>query len=211
MARKRSTRRRTTRARRRTRRANPVVVVRRRRRNASTGVRRRRRVARRNPVTRTRRRRRSVGVSRRRRSTGRRRNPGGQLMNFATAGVGVTVGVFATKFIQRMIPTNLIPTTGGFLTAAAVTGVSAYAAYMLANKFARGYAPWILAGGMAQTVSVLINGLMPGFQVGGVPFGISGGRGMGELMPGSYPVPQNPVNSGRIGPYGLARAYSPAY
>ena len=40
---------------------------------------------------------------------------------------------------------------------------------------------------------------------------VSGGRGMGELMPGSYPVPQNPVNSGRIGAYGLARAYSPAY
>lgn len=135
-------------------------------------------------------------------------------MNMATAGVGVAVGVMATKFIQRMIPASIIPSAGGFLTAAAVTGVSAYAAYMVAQRFARSYAPWVLAGGMAQTISVLVNGIMPGFQVGGVPFGLSGGRGMGELMPGSFPVPQNPVvnqYTGRFTSNGLARAYSPAY
>lgn len=135
-------------------------------------------------------------------------------MSMATAGLGVVAGVFATKMVQRFIPANLIPSTGGFLTAAAVTGASAYVAYMISQRVAPRYAPWVLAGGMAQTFSVVLNGLMPGFSVNGVPLGISGyGRGMGELMPGRYPVPQNPISAanGRVNPSGLARAYGGAY
>jgi len=191
------------------RRRRRVARVSRRRRTRRVAVavnpRRRRRVARRNPA--------------RRRSVRRRRNPdvfgarplsGGGLKLIA----GGLVGVAAAKFLPRLIPASITATMGNFGGVVA-TGVSAYVAGLAAGKFlgpAMGQA--VLFGGLMQTGSVVLNMLLPGLQFGGVSLAL------GELMPGSFPVPQNPLRqvsapaapaNARVNLNGLTRAFGNAY
>ena len=65
-----------------------------------------------------------------------------------------------------------------------------------------------------QTGSQALNLLLPNFTVGGIPLALSG---MGELMPGSYPVPQNPLRitapvptQARVTMNGLTRSFGVA-
>lgn len=203
--------------RRRTRRsANPV---RRRRRNRVThsvaAPRRRRRYSRRrasNP------RRRHVMRHTRRR---RRSNPiSGSAKQMGTMILGGLAGVAAVKLVPRFIPAGLIPAGGGFVMAAVVSGVSAYAASWVAKRFlGEAVGNYVLFGGLMQTGSVVLNGILPGFQVAGVPLALSGGRGVGELMPGQFVVPQNPMRlppapaptNARMPMNGIQRGYGNAY
>lgn len=185
---------------RRSRKAYPVAVA--------ANPRRRRRYARRNPA--------------RRRSVRRRRNPdvfgarplsGGGLKLIA----GGLVGVAAAKFLPRLIPGNILGTMGNFGGVVA-TGISAYVAGMAAGKFmGTQFGQAVLFGGLMQTGSVVLNMVLPGFAVGGVPLALSG---MGELVPGSFVVPQNPLRipaapapatNARVNLNGLNRAYGTAF
>ena len=183
-------------------------VVRRRRAVAvAANPRRRRRVIRRNP---------------RRRVTRRRRNPdvfgarplsGGGIKLIA----GGLVGVAAAKFLPRLIPSSITATMGNFGGVVA-TGISAYVASIAAGKFLgpqMGQA--VLFGGLMQTGSVILNMVLPGFAVAGVPLALGGG--LGELMPGSFVVPQNPLRlpapmapaNARVNLNGLSRAFGNAF
>lgn len=185
---------------RRSRKAYPVAVA--------ANPRRRRRYARRNPA--------------RRRSVRRRRNPdvfgarplsGGGLKLIA----GGLVGVAAAKFLPRLIPGNITATMGNFGGVVA-TGVSAYVASLAAGKFmGTQFGQAVLFGGLMQTGSVVLNMVLPGFAVGGVPLALSG---MGDLVPGSFVVPQNPLRSipapapatnARVNLNGLNRAFGTAF
>ena len=183
-------------------------VVRRRRAVAvAANPRRRRRVIRRNP---------------RRRVTRRRRNPdvfgsrplsGGGIKLIA----GGLVGVAAAKFLPRLIPSSITATMGNFGGVVA-TGISAYVASIAAGKFLgpqMGQA--VLFGGLMQTGSVILNMVLPGFAVAGIPLALGGG--LGELMPGSFVVPQNPLRlpapmapaNARVNLNGLSRAFGNAF
>jgi len=184
--RRRNTRRRrhTAHRRRRTRNSTRVVIMAPRRRR-NTSHRRRRR----NPV---------YGRGR------RRRNPVlfGQSMSPLNTGktvVGVLVGVTAAKMIPPMLPGNLTASTPMKIL---VTGAVAFAAGMLARKAGStmsGFADGIVIGGLAQTVSIALNAFLPSI---GSQIGLQGVRrpGMGMLVPGGFPMPQNPVNVAALMP-----------
>lgn len=182
----------------------------------------RRRVAarRRNTVVRVATRSRRRGTISRGRRHNRRRNPMPSFFGGTGArGLGMSLaggllGVAAAKLIPGFVPGNILGTSAW--AKVAVTGVSAWAAGTLAKKFGGAvFGDAVLFGGAMQTGSLLLNILLPNFKVGGVPLALSG---MGELMPGSYPVPQNPLRiqapipvQARIGVSGLDRAFGRAF
>jgi hypothetical protein len=205
-------RRRATNPRRRRTRRNPtrIVVVAPRKHN-----RRRRSAHRRNPV--------------RRHVRRYRRNPGPSLFGSSITSksglqliAGGVVGVAATKFIPTILPTSMLGSvaTSG-IGRVLVSGVAAYIAGFAAGKLSPRFGEGVMFGGMMQTASVALNAFMPGFNIAGIPLGLNGGRGMGDLLPGSFVVPQNPIRAAiappappaqqRITVNGLARAYGTAF
>jgi hypothetical protein len=130
---------------------------------------------------------------------------------------GGLLGVAAAKILPTLVPAGIIPSSGGFLVKTLVTGVAAYLSGMIAGKWNPTFGDAVLFGGLMQTGSVALNALLPGFSVGGVPLGLSG---MGDLIPGSFVVPQNPLRlpppppapatNARVTMNGLARAYGVA-
>lgn len=128
----------------------------------------------------------------RRRSSGRRRNPNlfGQHVTPVAMGkavLGGLVGVALAKLIPPRLPGSL---TSSAPMRILVTGVVAFATGMLANKYEANFGAAVLFGGLMQTASVALNT----FNVG-LPIGLAGGRGMGDIYPGYYPMPQNPMTS----------------
>ena len=138
----------------------------------------------------------------RRRNAGRRRNPVlfGQSMSPMNTGktvLGVLVGVTAAKMIPPMLPASLTSSTPMRIL---VTGAVAFASGMLARKAGSavsGFADGIVIGGLAQTVSIALNAFLPSI---GSQIGLSGRPGMGDLVPGGFPIPQNPVNVAALMP-----------
>jgi len=192
------------------------MVKRRRKSNPRRRVAARRRNTAVRSVTRSRRR-----ASARRTIHRRRRNPG--MPSFfggaGARGLGTTIaggliGVAAAKLIPGLIPANLLPVSGGWMKVV-VTGVSAWAAGTAATKFVgSAFGGAVMFGGLMQTGSQALNLLLPDFRVGGIPLALSG---LGELMPGSYPVPQNPLRlpapvptQARVTMNGLARSFGVA-
>lgn len=202
---------------RRVRRSNPVLIelgainprrksvaIKRKRRKTSRNPRRRRAVSvarvsrrrnrrvsrrrRRNPMTTTTVRRRTTRVYNRRRY--RRRNPAfgrGTLEK----GAGILVGVAAVKFLPTLLPANITAMTtgmGGF-GPVLITGAGAFVAGWLAERFVKtgGFAEGVFMGGVAQTMSALLNMISPTLA------GQLALRGVGDIVPGRYTVPQNPL------------------
>ena len=222
--------RRTTKVARRRRRHSSASNPRRRRRNRVHA--RRRRVAR-NPRRYTRRRRRNTVVvvtRRRRRSNPRRRNRrrhsyrrnrnpslfGHSITSkqgLTLIGGGIT-GVVAAKFIPTMLPVSLLGSLGSSnIGRTVITGVSAIVAGWAAGKANREFGEGVLFGGLMQTASVAFNAFLPGLYS-------SLGIGLGDLLPGTFSVPQNPIRgaipppppaNARVTMNGLARAYGSAY
>lgn len=168
----------------------------------------------------TRRRRARVGVSRRRHN--RRRNPMpsffGSTANMRGLGTvlgGGLVGVAATKIIPGLLPAGIIPAGGAWMNVL-VSGVIAYASGTAATKFVgAAFGQAVMFGGLMQTASAAINAISPKLAFRGVPLALSG---MGEFMPGQFPVPQNPLRTlppapaqARITMSGLARSYGNAF
>ncbi len=128
---------------------------------------------------------------------------------------GGLVGVAWAKIAPNFVPVSM--QVGGnagraaFTLAAAVLG--AWGAGMVDAEFGGA----VFFGGLMQFGSVVLNSLLPGFTVGGVPLALNG---MGELVPGRFVVPQNPIRGAiaqappaqaRVTMNGLARAYGTAY
>lgn len=147
--------------------------------------------------------------SSRRRNMRHRRNPFGS--GFGTTDTlkyvaGLLVGVAVTKAGVPMLPFN---TTSQPLAVAGSVGV-AFAAGWLASKFDPKMGQAVLFGGLAQAASVFLNAFVP--PVGSY-LALRGGRGVGEFVPASFSVPQNPIMMTGGGGATMAptRAYRPAY
>lgn len=179
------------------RRRNSVVVVRRRRRARASNPRRRR-------------------VHHRRRSYSRRRhrrNPFGGHSGKSLIEMtgGVLVGVAATKYLPTLIPQSLkdmIPSAGG-VGGVAITAAGAFAAQYLAEKvMGKGeFSKAVLMGGLAMVGSQLLNLFAPPSLSQALAL-----SGMGDIVPGYFPVPQNSVTSrapvvAMPGVSGLGRAF----
>jgi len=131
---------------------------------------------------------------------------------------GGLLGVAAVKFIPRFIPANLLPGGGSPYVTVLVSGVSAVLAGWLIGKVDKELGDGAVFGGLMVAGSQLLNAIAPGLSIGGVPIG-----GLGDLMPGSFVVPQNPLRlpppppqpagggSGVRAMSGLARAYGSAF
>lgn len=158
------------------RKANPI----RRRRTTAAPSRRRRATTRRS----------NPRVSVRRRRTARRRNPSlfGKSMNSTQIGqaiLGGLIGVTATK----VIPANLPPTLVGTPIMRIVSsGVVAVLSGWLAGRVSQPFGDAVTFGGLMQTGSMALNAFIPSI---GSQIGLRGG--LGDLVAGGYPVPQNPI------------------
>ena len=190
-------------AKRRKHRRNPrrkTTTVRRRRRvmTAVAPVRRRRRS---NPVAHTRRRRtyrrRSNGVAVRRRSRRHsyRRNPaifgqtGGK--NLLMMVGGGLVGVAATKFLPTLLPASLTSSLGSSpIIGVLLTGAGAFVASWLARKVSPSFGDAVLFGGLMQAGSVALTAFAPSSLSSQLAL-----SGLGDIIPGNYVVPQNPITS----------------
>lgn len=187
------------------------AVTRRRRRNTATKI-----VVmapkRRNPRRRvSARRRRSNPVVRRRRSFRRRSNPtllgmsvtSGQALKMIAGGL---VGVTATKTLTAMLPAQFLSSA---IMRVIASGAVAFASGMLVGRIDPSFGSAVAFGGYMQTGSLALNTFMPS---------IGSRLSLGELVPASFPVPQNPVRAGgmiaapsRVTTNGINRAYPSAY
>lgn len=141
----------------------------------------------------------------------RRRNPeffGGRVASVGSIKVvlGGLVGVAAAKFLPTIVPASI--TGSSQIIRVVLTGASAYVASKAAEMFKLGpqTTSAVLFGGLMQTASVALNAFLPSI---GRQIGLSG---LGEIVPGSFPVPQNPLRlpPPRVTTSGLNRAFGSA-
>ncbi len=201
-----------------------VKVAKKRKRNPVTRSRRSRNAATRVIVVAPKRKRRNSAVRRRRsnprrRISVRRRNPSvfgsrlgsGQTLSMIAGGL---IGVTAAKVIPGMLPASLISTPIMKLVA---TGASAWLAGLLAGKvFSGPFSEAVFFGGLMQTGSIGLNIFVPSL---GQRIGLAGG--MGDLVPGQFSVPQNPLmipappvapnSATRINMNGITRAWGKTF
>ena len=170
-------------------------------------------------------------IVQRRRTNRRRRNPdlfGSSLTSKQSLRVigGGFAGLIATKFIPTLLPTSVLGTVGTSTAGQFVVSlVAALATGWAAGKFVGpAFGNGAMFGGIIQAVSVGLNGFLPSVYS-------SLGIGLGDLLPGSFTVPQNPIRAGmqprriaapaaapastggqaRVTMSGLARAYGNAF
>ena len=177
-------------------RKNSVKVIVRRRRRAS------------NPRSYKRRRRSVVNYKRRarrsnpRRSYGRsrRRNPalfGHQVTAFemAKAIAGGLAGVAITKAVPNMLPAGIGGTAIMNTIIAIAVAVAAGMAVKALVKSDPILGDAVMFGGLMQAGSVALNSFLPSI---GSQIGLQGlGNGMGDIVAGRFPVPQNPIMAGQ--------------
>ena len=113
----------------------------------------------------------------------------------AKAIVGGLAGVAITKAVPNMLPSSI--TSGSQFMNVGVSLIVAVGAGMLAKTLIKGdstIGDAILFGGLMQAGSVAINTFLPS----ATPYlGLSGlGNGIGDLVAGRFPVPQNPIMAG---------------
>ena len=171
-------------------------VRRRRRRNSSKRTYRRRR----NPamrVTRRRRRRSMNPVGRRRRSYRRsyRRNPslfgksgGKDLLTMIGGGL---VGVAATKFLPTLVPSSLMSSLGASpILGIGLTIAGAFVASWIGKKVNLEFGEAVLFGGLMQAGSQILTAFAPASISSQLAL-----SGLGDIVPGWFAVPQNPVTN----------------
>lgn len=108
---------------------------------------------------------------------------------------GVLVGVAATKYLPTLIPTSITSGLGsGAFMSVLITGAGAFVAGFLARKVSPGsFADAVLLGGLAQTASAALNAFAPPTLAGRLAL-----SGVGDIQPGSFVVPQNPIKAAVI-------------
>jgi hypothetical protein len=131
--------------------------------------------------------------------------------------LGGLIGVTAAKIIPGMLPASLL---GSPIMRIVVSGASAWAAGMVGSKVSGPFGNAVLFGGLMQTGSLALNAFIP--SIGG-QIGLRGMGGLGDIVPGYFPVPQNPIYPGtppmlasapttaRTTMNGLSRAWGPAW
>lgn len=176
--------------------------------------------------------RRRVVNTRRRRHHSRRRNPlsttvfgapifGRKGMEIIAGGLA---GVAGAKFLPTLLPASVTATFGNSnITRTIITGIAAVVGGFLGTKVSPEFGQGVIMGGMMQTFSVALNGFFPSVYAQ-----ISPQLGFGDLMPGGFSVPQNPLRlppppvaapstlppagaQARMTMNGLARAYGSAF
>jgi len=124
------------------------------------------------------------------RSHNRKRNPLATSIslsrptNIVQAGVGVLVGVAATKAITAALPATV--TASPLYSTVAAAGV-AVAAWWLTSFIDAEFGAAVGLGGIAEVGSIALNAFLPSI---GQTLALSG---VGDFVPGRYTVPQNPV------------------
>jgi hypothetical protein len=105
---------------------------------------------------------------------------------------GGLVGVAATKFLPTLIPSSVTASLGSSpLANIAITGAGAFAAGWLAKKFlGQTFGDAVLFGGLMQTGSVILTAFAPPAIASQLAL-----SGLGEIMPGYFAVPQNPITN----------------
>lgn len=113
----------------------------------------------------------------------RRSNPFGQSTSvIMKTSLGVIAGVSGSKLIPRNYPATW---TGTPLLSIVSTGITAGILAWVANRFARGpFADGVLWGGAAQTINVAVNAFAPPSIAQ---------YGLGDFVPGGFPLPNGPV------------------
>jgi hypothetical protein len=131
---------------------------------------------------------------------------------------GGLLGLVAAKFIPTLFPASL---TGSISTTSigrvVISGISAVLAGWGGSKISPQLGQGMLFGGMIQTASVALNAFLPSV------YGQLNPQ-LGDLMPGQFVVPQNPLrlpppppaalpagSQARVTMNGLARAYGSAF
>jgi hypothetical protein len=151
-----------------------------------------------NPVARRTHRRRRMNVHRRRRHSNVRRNPtlfgrsgGKDLLMMVGGGL---VGVAATKYLPTLLPSSITSGLGGgAIMSVAIMGAGAFAAGWLARRFVGGpFGDAVLFGGLMQTGSALLTAFAPSALASRLAL-----SGVGDIVPGMYVVPQNPIKDYR--------------
>jgi hypothetical protein len=171
-----------------------------------------------------------VVVMQRKGNRRRRRNPdlfGNSLTSKNSLMIigGAFAGLIGTKFIPTLIPTTLTGSLGTSTAGQFVLSLaSALAVGWAAGKFVGpAFGNGAMLGGIVQAFSVGLNAFLPSVYS-------SLGIGLGDLLPGSFTVPQNPIRAGmqpralpapaaagktggqaRVTMSGLARAYGNAF
>jgi hypothetical protein len=131
----------------------------------------------------------------------RRRNPtlfGHQVgaLELVKAIAGGLAGVAITKAVPNMLPASVAASS--VVTSTLVSLGVAIGAGMLVGSLVKsdpilGYA--VGFGGLMQAGSVALNSFLPSV---GTYIGLQGlGNGMGDLVAGKFPIPQNPIMAGQ--------------
>lgn len=153
----------------------------------------------------------------RRRYSRRRRNPmfGGVK---GTAVLGGLTGVAATRLVSKIIPPGLLGFAGQFAPLLS-DGISAMLVSWAADKVggnsetARDFKAGVPFGALMMVASTAISTFVPGLR--------QYGFGIGALVPGQFPIPQNPIRpialpapadaKTRVNTSGLSRAFGTAF
>jgi hypothetical protein len=118
-----------------------------------------------------------------------------------TVGGGL-LGMAATKFLPTILPAQITALGGGSpLMTVAFSAAGAFAASWLAGKYSPALGQAVLVGGLIQTGSTALNLFAPG---------LARTAGIGAIIPGSFPVPQNPI-TGAIMPVQGVGAFRGAF
>lgn len=107
---------------------------------------------------------------------------------------GILVGVAATKYLPTVLPTSISSIGGGSpFIGVIITGAAAFAAGWIAKKVGAGpsFSDAVLLGGLAQAASQLLNLVAPASISQQLAL-----SGMGDIIPGRFVVPQNPIRDG---------------
>jgi len=138
------------------------------------------------------------------RRVARRRNPSvfghSSGMDLAKIGGGIVLGVSAAKLIPPMFDETLGANASSLPMKVIITGAVAFGAGMLAKKVIKDQVlgDAVIAGGLAQTVSMALNGLLPASLPYRNLVTLNGGRGVGDFVPtpnGRLTLPWNPVGT----------------
>jgi len=106
---------------------------------------------------------------------------------------GGLLGLVAAKFIPTMFASSIPSAVSGTnIGRVIISGIAAVIAGWAGSKISIPLGQGMLFGGMIQTISVALNAFLPSVYSQLNP---SLGR-LGDLAPGSYVVPQNPIRDG---------------
>ena len=114
---------------------------------------------------------------------------------------GVLVGVAATKYLPTILPSSITSLGGGSpWMGVLITGAGAFAAGWAARKFGGDpFGDAVMLGGLAQVASQVLTIIAPPTLTNALAL-----SGMGDIIPGQFVVPQNPIKAG------MAMAFPPA-